>query len=132
MNTVAKGKILQKKAKSILESEEYIVEEANPKLQFIGKGRVISKKHDFFKKWDLIAVGHGHVKFVQVSVWSLGSEKIKQVYGFPVGNYAQEIWLWDGHGRKGHFKILLSTDMFQWTGKCKLPIKNKKVEEISE
>ena len=110
MDKRAKGKRLEKMAEDILARDGYLVEKANPKLMFIGPGKVISRAHDFFGAWDIICVPkkEGLLKFIQVSVWEEMSHKIKQVRDFPQGKYRQEIWLWHSRGRNGHFRILES------------------------
>ena len=103
-NTKAKGKRIEKDARLILEAEGWLVEQANPKLCFIGPGRMISKAHDFFGCWDFVAVRNCMVKWVQVGTWAHKSDKIKQVDGFPLVS-GQEIWLWVSGGKSSYFKI---------------------------
>lgn len=131
MNTQLKGKKLQKKVTEILESDNYITEQCNPKLLFIGPGRVRSKKHDFFSAWDVIAICKQSLrlpKWIQVSVWEKASEKKLQVKNFPIGIqfYSEEIWLWYAQGKNGHFRILRRTEGYDWKGECKMPIKKRK------
>src|SRR3990167_6207696 len=91
MNTRKKGRLIVKKAQNILETLGFLVQTANPKLKFIGPGKVRSMNEDFFGRWDLMAVhaSRGYMKFIQVSVWEKQSEKIHQVEGFPNGDYSQ-------------------------------------------
>jgi len=56
MSNKSIGKAFEKKVRGIMEAEGWQVETANPKLQFIGPGRMISKAHDFFGCIDLIGV----------------------------------------------------------------------------
>lgn len=124
MNTRTKGKKLEKIAKEILESEGYIVEFANPKLCFIGPGKVITKAYDLFGKWDCLAVKeNSQLRFIQVGVWDHHSTKIKQVRGFPTGNWDQEIWLWCSQGKNSHFKVCRWANNFEFRGECKMKIK---------
>ena len=122
-NTRAKGKRLEKKARSILEFDGWLVEQANPKLCFIGPGKVISKAHDFFGCWDLVAVRNYLIKWVQVSTWEHKSDKIKQVSGFPNAGI-QEIWAWFSKGKNSHFRILSRTNEWEWA--CGVRFKIKK------
>lgn len=111
MNKRAKGKLLVKKAKELLEAEGYLVEVCRPKLMFIGPGKVISREEDFFGKWDILAVPKNpplgqKLRFIQVSVKEARSAKLKQVAGFPPSpHYTQEIWLYEKDGRSGGFHI---------------------------
>ena len=127
MNTRAKGKKLEKLAKEILEAGGWTVEQANPKLQFIGPGKVISKAHDLFGKWDFVCVSDQEVQplWVQVSVWDMMSVKIKQVAGFPKTAGFREIWLWYSEGKHGHFRILKGNDDYEWKGDCEMRAKKK-------
>ena len=130
-NTKAKGKRIEKDARLILESEGWLVEQANPKLCFIGPGRMISKAHDFFGCWDFIAVRNYEIKWVQISTWAHKSDKIKQVERFPFGN-EQEIWLWFSQGKGSHFKILKREYNWEWNGHVKFKIKKcKEAREIN-
>ena len=121
INTRAKGKLLEKRARLILESEGWLVETANPKLMFIGPGKVLSKSHDFFGRWDIIAVRPSVVKFIQVSTWEEKSGKIKQVADFPMVGQ-QEIWLWFSRGKNSHFRILDEAHDWDWKGECKMKV----------
>ena len=122
INSRAKGKRIEKEARLILESQGWLVEQCNPKLMFIGPGKVISKAHDFFGRWDFLCVVLNQVLFVQVSVWEAKSDKIKQIQGFPlVGR--QEIWLWVSQGKNSHFKILKREDDWGWHGDLAFKVK---------
>ena len=121
-NTRARGKLLVKRVKEILEADGYLVQTCNPKLMFIGHGKIISKGEDFFGRFDMICVAKASSpKFIQVSVWEKLSEKIKQVSGFPHGPYSQEIWLWFFQGKNSHFRVCKSP-LFKWEGECRMPI----------
>lgn len=131
MDKRAKGKRLEKMASAILEVEGYFVERANPKLMFIGPGKVISQSHDFFGKWDLICVPksklhtkklRAFIRFIQVSVWETLSMKLKQVKDFPQGPYTTEIWLWHKEGRNGNFRVLFGPE-YKWLGNTLEPIR---------
>ncbi len=52
----AKGRTKELKAAEVLEARGWTVELAHPQLQFIGPGKVISRKHDLFGVFDLVAV----------------------------------------------------------------------------
>lgn len=133
MNAKKKGKILEKKARNILESQGYHVEQANPKLIYIPKQkRMISKAHDFFGLFDLIAVPpepQGTVRFIQVSIWDNRAEKAKKltVANFPKpGSLRQELWLYLQQGRNSHFRISNHSENFEWRGACEMPVKDGK------
>lgn len=128
-NKRQKGKELVKKVKQILEAEGYMVQVCNPKLMFIGKGKVISREEDFFGRWDIVAAKQvklgspeNSVRWIQVSTFENLAAKKKQVTGFPLGPHSQEIWCWLPGGKNGHFRVFKGPS-FEWSGECKLPIK---------
>ena len=111
MNTRAKGKVIEKHAENILINDGWLVEKAKPKLMFIGPGKMISKEHDLWGKWDLMGVKEQQVIFVQCSVKSHLGDKRIQVARFPsVG--IQQIWIYiPGRGR--HFEVYDRDDGYE-------------------
>ena len=134
-NTRAKGKRLEKLAKEILEANGYLVEQANPKLQFIGPGKVISKAHDLYGLWDFMAVrksGYGGVNFYQVGVWEHHATKKKLAQTFPWSDkYQCYLWLWYAAGKNGHFRVCSRETDYDWVGLCEMPVKKTKSDVVS-
>jgi Holliday junction resolvase-like predicted endonuclease len=95
MSSRTKGNAYELKSRKMLEKDGYLVEKANARILWIG-GRPISKHHDFFGLFDLIAVNSQEVRFIQVKFldeeshgW-LSSVR-HEIAGFPVKS---ELWIW--------------------------------------
>lgn len=103
----AKGNALELKAKKELEAAGYNVERANPVLMWIGPGKVISRRHDFWGAFDLIAASPREVRLIQVCADAPGSaadrrKKIEAVAPLFPQICSFELWRWrGGRVRKG-------------------------------
>lgn len=83
----AKGQRIEAMAKRALEALGYLVETAPQVLQRIpdptadGGVRIMSRRHDLFGVWDLVAVhiGLGTVRFVQVTTHHLVSDRRRKI-----------------------------------------------------
>lgn len=102
-NRIAAGKRFEKQIADFLVSLGWRVERANPKLMFLGPGRMISKAHDFFGNTDHIAVHPGvpFTLFIQASLDSgMGPLKMRKMDEMA-WNAAQrrQVWLKDRTAR---------------------------------
>jgi hypothetical protein len=107
-NAKAKGNRLEMRAKKELEEDGYLVERARGIPIWIAPGKCIVKAVDFFNTYDLIAVGHGLVRFIQITTFDVGtfSEKKKKVAEraeYFGDQCSMEIWRWKD--REGWRKI---------------------------
>lgn len=113
MNRKAKGNLLQRYVKQILEADGYEVEVCKPRTVWVGPGRVISVSEDFYGKIDLIAVHATQLpRMIQVSVPSELSRKRKLLDGWQPFGVIVEVWLYHG-GRGRHFKTYGASDAFR-------------------
>lgn len=114
-STRAKGARIARLGREILESEGYQVETARPIYSYVG-GRPMALAHDFFGKFDAIAVSVAEVLFVQFTTDEHVSHKRKKLKGFPYFNC--EVWGYKG-GRNRHFRIYKKEFDYEWQGECK-------------
>ena len=99
-----RGNILERRARKQLEAEGYLVEPARPVLQWIGPGKVRSKRVDFFGAFDLFAVDPRHVRLIQVCEASGGHaaerrRKIEAIANKLPSSLSLELWVWHRPGR---------------------------------
>lgn len=118
---------LETKAKKELEKDGYLVDKAWLEASYIGPGKPVAKRRDFFRAFDLIAVRDNEVRFIQVTsteelakkdphdILGMHRRKINEV--FPV-DVPLEIWFFRKNGRSWEKSIYTRTkgeDGFLWT-----------------
>lgn len=117
-----KGDTIEGRAKRILEGMGYAVEKARPVRAWVD-GRVISKAHDYWGAFDLIAVKPGaRILFVQVSTMNVGiGKKVAQMRDvlarLPPEHAEVHVWRWrapDRPGQRGAFVIQRWEDDFKY------------------
>lgn len=99
MSSKSKGDYYERKAQAQLEAEGYEVERAHAKVVWIpdGKGgrRPISQHHDFFGKFDLIAVKKDEVRFIQVKFLDEDSNLKEARANILDFQHKCEMWLYE-------------------------------------
>lgn len=101
VNTRNKGRRNEKKAQHILEDAGYDVELTKMPTKW-------AKQQDLFSLWDLIAVSHNEIRFIQVksnrNAPVLEREEMKE---WPCPQWAsKEIWIFKDRVKKPVIKIL--------------------------
>lgn len=106
MSNKSVGKAFEKKVRMLMENAGWIVEQANPKLAFIGPGKVISKAHDFFGCIDLIGIRGGSpwTIFLQATTGDAGVRR-KKMEQVPWCLEAHVVVLVKRMPNKRHWKI---------------------------
>jgi len=100
VNARAKGQRYERKAAIQLKDDGYAVEIARPDRRPIGPGRWVTKAHDFFGVFDLLAVGDGgKVRLIQIHAGHeplprmRAIEEFVQTYGSSTMDFQAEMWL---------------------------------------
>jgi len=130
MSAKSKGTQYEKEVEKILQAEGWITERARPLYSFIGPGKIISQRHDFFTLWDLLAVRSGlPMRCVQVTVWENVSSKIKffneqkeKLAAFQTQFYEPCLYL-RMRGRNPHFRIIYLRYEWKWKGDTAMVVK---------
>lgn len=118
---------LEKKAKAELEEQGYLVDKAWLEASYIGPGKPVAKRRDFFHAFDLLAVRDNEVRFIQVTSTEelakkdphdiLGSHRRRIDEAFPV-DVPLEIWFFRRNKRSWEKSIYTrskSGNGFVWT-----------------
>lgn len=97
----AKGRRVEKLCEKALLDLGYQVELASPKFIPVGPGRIISKSHDFFGVFDIIAFKtHCPPLLIQVTMSDKNiAEKKRKIEDFPVSDSTIcQLWHYTGRG----------------------------------
>ena len=117
MSTRSKGRALEHRVAGILEACGWATEIARPELRYIGPGRVISKAHDLFGVFDLVAKRRFDPSlWVQVTSGGGGNASKRRAAAeefsrkfIDIGNLGQDriqVWEWKNTKSYGyHFEL---------------------------
>ena len=95
--TRQKGAKCELATQKLLEGQGYTIHRARPCVAWIA-GKPISIQHDIFTYFDMIAKKAGtQTRWIQVTMGTHKSDKVKRILQFPVWNSEDsiEIWVYD-------------------------------------
>jgi len=131
MSKVSQGKSYEREVERILVHDNWYVERTHPVYKFIGPGRVVTSRHDFWGLFDILAVHQAlPMRCAQVTVWEEIARKIKlfkqeetKMKAFSTLFFEPCIYARMRRGRNPHFRILYQRYDWKWKGDTALIVK---------